>query len=133
MSAKTKSVRVNELFGNEFEVNIINFLARYGNYTRKSPFLKIHGAYSKYIEMTEPTFINGCTGNEQIIPVTMFLVMLYNACFMFQRDKESNMLVKALDTLDLGAEVDHEKFTNTLSESTISVKFHSGKLRLNTL
>jgi hypothetical protein len=69
LSAKTKSVRVNELFGNKFEVNVINFVARYGIYTRKSPFLKIHGAYSKYIEMTDPTYINGCTGNEQIIPV----------------------------------------------------------------
>jgi hypothetical protein len=133
LSAKTKSVRVNELFGSEFEVNVINFVARYGNYTRKSPYVKIHGVYSKYIEMTDPTWINGCTGKDQIIPVTMFLVMLYNACFMFQKDKETNMHITALDTLNLGADVNHDKFMNTLSESTISVKFHSGIIRLNTL
>ncbi len=131
--AKTKSVHVNELFGSEFEVNVINFVARYGNYTRKSQYVKIHGAYSKYIEMTDPTWINRCTGKDQIIPVTMFLVMLYNACFMFQKDKETNMLITVLDTLHLGADVDHDKFMNTLSESTISIKFHSGILRLNTL
>ncbi len=63
------------------------------------------------------TYINGCIGKEQIIPVTMFLVMLYNACFMYQSDKRSNLLITALDTFDLGASVDHEKFMYTLSES----------------
>jgi hypothetical protein len=62
------------------------------------------------------TYINGCTGEEQIVPVTMFLVMLYNAYFMYQKDKKSKLLVSALDTFDLGASVDHEKFMNTLSE-----------------
>jgi hypothetical protein len=51
-----------------------------------TPYLKIHGAYSKYVDMTA-TYINGCTGKEQIIPVTMFLVMLYNACFMYPSNK----------------------------------------------
>jgi hypothetical protein len=63
------------------------------------------------------TYDNGCGGEEQIIPVTMFVVMLYNACFMYQCDKRSNLLITALDTFDLGASVDHEKFMNTLSES----------------
>ena len=82
---------------------------------QKSLYLKTHGAYSKYINMTA-TYINGCTGKEQIIPVTMSLVVLYNACFMYQKDKKSNLLVSALDTFDLGASVDHDKFMNTLSE-----------------
>ncbi len=63
------------------------------------------------------TYINDCTVKEQIILVTMFLVMLYNACFMYQSDKRSNLLITALDTFNLGARVDHEKFINTLSES----------------
>ncbi len=83
--------------------------------------------------MTDPTYINGCTGKYQIIPVTMFLVMLYNACFMFQKDKETNMLTTALDTLDLGADINHEKFMNTLSESKFFKKFHSGILRFKHL
>ena len=114
-------------------MTVINFVARYGNYTRKALYLKIHGAYSKYIEMTDPTWLNGCTGKYQIIPVTIFLVVLYNACFMFQEDKEKNMLITALDTLDLGADVDHEKFMKTLSESKIYIKFHSGILCYFTL
>ena len=63
----------------------------------------------------------------------MFLVVLYNACFMFQKDKDTNMLITALGTFDLGADVDHEKFMNTLSESNIYVKFHSGILCYYTL
>jgi hypothetical protein len=62
--------------------------------------------HSKYVNMTT-TYINGCGGKEQIIPVTMFLVALYNAYFMYQSDKRSNLLITALDTFDLGASVDH--------------------------
>jgi hypothetical protein len=134
LSSKAKSIAVNELCGGTFKVNVINFVAKYGNYTRKSPFVTMHGAYSKYIDvMTEVKWINGLTGKNQIIPVTMFLVMLYNACFMFQQDKETNMLISALDTFDLGADVDHEKFMNTLSEYKIYDKFHSGILRIKHL
>ena len=85
---------------------------------RLKPFVKLHGAFSNYIEMTEVSYINECTGVFQIIPLTIFLVTLYNACWMFQRKKESNMLIFALDTFDLGDAVEHEKFMKTLSEST---------------
>jgi hypothetical protein len=115
IAAKITNSIVTDRYGNLFEVGVINFVARFGNYMRKAPYLKIHGAYSKYVEMTAQ-YINGCTGNTQIIPVTIFLVMLYNACFMYQKDKKSNMLITALDTFDLGASVDHELFMNTLSK-----------------
>jgi hypothetical protein len=115
MASKITNSLVTDHYGNPFEVGIINFIARFGNCTRKTPYLKIHGAYSKYVDMTAQ-YVNGCTGEVQIIPVTMFLVMLYNACFMYQSDKKSNMLITALDTFDLGASVDHELFMNMLSE-----------------
>ena len=42
----------------------------------------MHGAYSKYIDvMTEVKWIDGLTGKNQIIPVTIFFVMLYNPLF----------------------------------------------------
>jgi hypothetical protein len=66
--------------------------------------------------MTDVTYISGLTGNSQIVPVTIFLVMLYNACFMFQNNNETNLLTMALDTLDLNADVDHDKFMSTMSE-----------------
>jgi hypothetical protein len=115
MESKITNSLVTDHYGNPFEVGIINFIARFGNYKRKTPYLKIHGAYSKYVDMTAQ-YVNGCTGKVQIISVTMFLVILYNACFMYQSDKKSYMLITALDTFDLGANVDHELFMNTLSE-----------------
>lgn len=116
LMSKMKNVNVNTLLGNDFEVKVINFIARYGNYTRKTPHVTIHGAYSRYIEMTDPKYVNACTGESQVIPVTLFLVMLYNACFMFQESNDTNLLVKALDTFDLGANVGSEKFITTFSE-----------------
>ncbi len=106
---------LSDRYGNPFEVGIINFITRFENYMQKSPYLKIHGAYSKYTNMMA-TYINGCTGEVQIIPITMFLVMVYNACFLYQSNKKSNLLISALDTFNLGASVDHEKFMNKLSE-----------------
>jgi hypothetical protein len=107
-SSKIQNSLLNDHYGNPFEVGIINFITRFGNHMQKSPHLKIHGAYSKYINMMA-TYINGCAGKEQIIPVTMFSVMLYNACFMYQNDTKSNLLILAFDTFNLGASVDHEK------------------------
>jgi hypothetical protein len=118
MPSKIKNVRINKLYGNPFEVGMINYIARYGPYTQLKPFLKLHGAISNYVELTEVPYINECTGEFQIIPVTMFLVTLYNACWMFQLKRESNILIFALDTFDLGDTVEHEKFMKTLSEST---------------
>jgi hypothetical protein len=102
-------------YRNPFEIGIINFITQFGNFMRKGPYVTIHGAYSGYINMNA-TYINGCVGKEQIIPVTMFLVVLYNACFMYQKDNKSNLLIAALDTFDSGPKVDHEIFMNTLSE-----------------
>ncbi len=115
IESKTQNSLLNDRYGNPFEVGIINFITPFGNYMRKGPYVTIHGAYSRYINMNA-TYINGCVGKEQIIPVTMFLVVLYNACFMYQKDNKSNLLIAALDTFDLGPKVDHEKFMNTLSE-----------------
>ncbi len=102
-------------YGNPFEVGVINYIAWFGNYMRKTPYLKLHGAYSKYVEMSQQ-YINGCPGDTQIIPVTMFLVTLYNACFMYQKDKKTNMLITDMDTFDLGANVDNDLFMDTLSQ-----------------
>jgi hypothetical protein len=111
IASKMQNSLLNDRYRNPFEVGIITFITRFGNHMQKCPHLKIHGVYSKYINMMA-TYINGCAGKEQIVLVTLFLVMLYNACFMYQKDKKSNFLISALDTFDLGASVDHKKFMN---------------------
>jgi hypothetical protein len=116
LAAKVTDKIVTDRYGNKFETGIINFITRFGNYMRKGPYVKIHGAYSYVCRNEKEEYLNACTGNNRIIPVTMFLVMLYNACFMYQNDKSSNILIKALDTFDLGTSVDIELFLDTLSE-----------------
>jgi hypothetical protein len=61
MASKITNSLVTDRYGNPFKVGIINFIPQFGNYMRKAPYLKIHGAYSKYVEMTAQ-FVNGCTG-----------------------------------------------------------------------
>jgi hypothetical protein len=51
---------------------------------------------------------------------------------MFQENNDNNLLIKALDTFDLGADVGTDKFIPIFSESNFSEKFHSGKTRLKT-
>jgi hypothetical protein len=94
MTSKIQNSLLKDHYRNPFEVGIINFVSRFGNYMQTTLYLKIHGVYSKYVNMTA-TYVNGCGDKEQIIPVTMFLVMLYNACFMYQSDKRSNLLITA--------------------------------------
>jgi hypothetical protein len=66
MTSKMQNSLINDRYRNLLEVGIINFITQFGNYMQKTPYLKIHGAYSKYVDMTA-TYINGCTGKEQII------------------------------------------------------------------
>jgi hypothetical protein len=94
IASKMQNSLLNDSYGNPFKMGIINFITQFGNYMQKCTHLKIHGVYSNYINMTA-TYINGCAGKEHIVPVTMFLVMLYNACFMYQKDKKSNLLLSA--------------------------------------
>jgi hypothetical protein len=130
---KLQNSLLNKRFGKPLEAGRINFIAQYGNCMQKFPFLKIHRAYCKYVAISA-TYINECTGNAQIIPVTMFLVTLYNVCFMFQCNKKrSNLLIMALDVFDLGATVQVDKIMNTMSEYIINDIYQSGIYDFNNM
>ncbi len=52
--------------------------------------------YSRYTSLNETKYIQGCFDNvNHIIPVTIFIVMLYNACFTYQEDKSYILLISA--------------------------------------
>ena len=97
-------------------MDIINFISRFGYGTRSGPFLTLHGAYTKYTSLTNMKYINNCEDKDRIIPVTVFLVMLFNACCTYQKGMDNLLLVTALDQLDLGAPLEDETFMNTLSK-----------------
>ncbi len=103
--------------GHNQEMNLINFITRFGYGMQRGPYLTIHGAYAQYTTLNPMKYIQGCPDNDnQIIPVVLFLVMLYNACFTCQDDKTKNLLIRALDRFNLGSTVDDDTFMNTFGE-----------------
>ncbi len=112
--------------GRKYEIELIQYLTRFGYATRTTPYCKLHPAYIEYTKVLRTSYINGCQDNEHIIPVTLFLIMLFNACFTYQKSKANNLLVDALDRLDLNSTLVNDTFMNTLSKYThcnISFKF----------
>jgi hypothetical protein len=98
-------------------MNLINFITRFGYAIQRGPYLTIHGAYTHYTTLNPTKYIQGCPDNvNQIIPVTLFLVMLYNACFTYQDDKTEIFLITALDRFNLVSTVDDDTFMNTSGE-----------------
>ncbi len=96
---KLKNNVIHNRTGQIEEVKLIKLLTRYGYATRANPYCKIHGAYGKYTNMQNMAYINICDDWNRIILVTLFLVMLFNACFMYQPKADTNSLITALTDL----------------------------------
>ena len=120
LSAKLKKEPLHNLLGKTDEVQLIKFITRYGYATRGQPFCKLHCAYEKYTNnINSVNFVNNCDDWHRIIPVTVFLVMLFNACLMYQPnepDNGKNLLITALQGFDYGISFTDETFMNTLSK-----------------
>ncbi len=117
LSTKLQKMVLNDCLGEEQEMNLINLIVRFGYAMQKQPHVTLHGAYSRYTTLNQTAYIQGCFDNvNQIIPVTIFIVMLYNACFTYQADKSTNLLISALDNFDISSSVDDDTFMNTFSE-----------------
>jgi len=123
LSTKLKNNAIHNWIVKKEEVHLIQFLTRYGYATRAAPFCKIHGAYGKYTNMQKIECVNNCEGLNRIIPVTVFLVMLFNACFLYQPKTDTHLLIAALNGFDYGMTLSDDTFMNTLSKF-----FHFDKL-----
>ena len=60
-----------------------------------------------------------CKGIYQVIHVAVFIMTLYNACFMFQKDNTDNLMIKALERFDLTPNIDDGAFFKTVREFKI--------------
>ena len=109
---------------NNHELNLIKFLTRYVCGTRKSPSVQLHVAIKNYCpDAGDTKYIQGLTGTNRVIPVTLFLVTLYNASFTFDTDKSKNLLVSALERFDLSSTVGDDVFLDTMGKSISSASF----------
>ena len=124
LSTKLKNNVIHNRVGQVEEVKLIKFLTRYGYATRANPYCKIHGAYGKYTNMQNITYINSCDNCNRIIPVTMFLVMLFNACFMYQHKADTNFPYHSMNRFDYGMSLTNNAFMNTLSKFFPGIKLY---------
>jgi hypothetical protein len=116
-NTKLQKYVLNDRLGENQEMNLINFITRFGYATQRGPHVTLHGAYSRYTSLNETKYIQGCFDNvNHIIPVTIFIFMLYNACFTNLEDNSYNLLISVLDRFNMGSLVDDDMFMNTLSE-----------------
>ncbi len=122
LSTKLNNNFIHNRIGQIEEVKLIKFLTRYGYDTRGNPDCKIHGAYGKYTNMQNITYINSCDNCNRIIPVTMFLVLLINTCFMYQAKVDTNLLITAMNRFDYGMGLTNDAFMNTLSKFFQGIK-----------
>ncbi len=60
LSTKLKGDVLHKRLGQEYDVEFIKFITRYGYATRTNPYCKLHGAYTKYTDMHNATYINNC-------------------------------------------------------------------------
>ena len=117
LSTKLQKFVLNDRLGEDQEMRLINYITRFGYGTQRGPHVTLHGAYSQYTTLNQTKYIQGCFNNvNRIIPVTIFIVMLYNACFTYQEDKSTNLLISALDGFDMVSSINDDTFMNTFSE-----------------
>ncbi len=117
LSTKLKNNAIHNHIGQAEEVKLIHFLTRCGYATRAAPFCKLHGAYGKYTRnMQNVNYINKCNDWNRIIPVTVFLVMLFNACFIYQPKADTNLVITGLNGFVYGMSLTDDMFMSTLSK-----------------
>jgi hypothetical protein len=80
-----------------------------------------HPAVAEYLPEVKAEYLNMCKSTYQVVPVAVFIMMLCNACFMFQTDKTDNMLIKALERFDMTPNVDDNTFFKTMRSTSQNI------------
>lgn len=126
------------LVTNNTKMNMIHALTRVAYGMKKNPSVQLHPAVYHYCtEANETEYTQALVGIHIVIPVTVFLVTLYNASFMFDVNKSRNLLVSALKRFDLGSTVGDNTFMNTMSKCicffahVFTRQFQNYKIALN--
>ena len=121
-------VNPNKLHGSkpDLKVNIIHYLTRIECGT-KAPNLHTHQqAINHYCsQANHAEYVQDLSGIHKAIPVTVFLVALYNASYMFNDDKSGNFLISALERFDLGTTVTDDTFMDIMSKFLKYMKYAS--------
>ncbi len=110
LHAKIKKEIPSKIVSDLTNKEMINFTCRYAFLTRAYNQNSTHTAVAEYLPDVKAEYLNLCKGTYQVIPVAVFIMTLYNACFMFQTDKMNNLMIKALERFDLTPNIDDNAF-----------------------
>jgi hypothetical protein len=120
-NAKLQNKPLRSMVNNKDNARIISCICRFKYWTKAVTNNKVHPALNLYspsscAELKKDFFINSLLGNDQVVPVTIFLVTMYNACMLYQKDKTTNLLIPTLQRFDMIRKVSDSTFIDTLSE-----------------
>jgi len=116
LHAKMKKEIPSKIVSDTTNKAMINFTCRYAFLTRAYNQNSTHMAVAEYLPEVKAEYLNSCKGIYQVIPLAVFVMTLYNACFMFQNEKTDNLMIKALERFDLTTTIDDNAFLKTMSE-----------------
>ncbi len=116
LHAKKKNEIIPNVVSDDLNHRMINYICRHISATKAYNQNTLHPAVEMYLPEVTGEYLNTCAGKYQVIRVSVFLMTLYNACFMFQKDKSDNMLIRALEHFNLSPNLDDETFFITLSK-----------------
>jgi hypothetical protein len=82
---------------------MINVICRYAYATRAFNQNYLHAGVELYLPDldAENFYLNICRRTNQVISITVFLMTMYSACFMFQIKKKENMLTGNMKRFNL--------------------------------
>jgi hypothetical protein len=116
LHAKFKKEIPSKIVSDATNKQMINYTCRYTFLTRAYNQNSTHAAVVEYLPEVKSEYLNSNKETYQVIPVAVFIMTLYNACFMFQKDKTDNLMIKALEQFDLMPNIDDNSFFLTMSE-----------------
>jgi hypothetical protein len=116
LHAKIKNEIPSKIVGDATNKNMINCICWYAFLTRAYNQNSTHPAVAEYLPEVKSEYLNLCKGTYQVIPVAVFIMTLYNTCFMFQVNKTEKLLIKALERFDMTPNVNGNSFFKTMSE-----------------
>ncbi len=118
LHAKETNELISKTAEKQSNTAMINFVCRYVYATREYNQNSLHSAALTYLPdiYTNNSHLNICKGKYQVMPVAVFLITCYNACFMFQINKTDNLMIETLERVDLLPNLDNASLLQTFSK-----------------
>ncbi len=118
LHSKETNKLISKMAEKQSNTAMINFVCRYAYATREYNQNSLHSAALTHLPdiYSDNSHLNNCKGIYQAMPVAVFLMTCYNTCFMFQIDKNDNLMIEILERLDLIPNLDNASLLQTFSK-----------------